>query len=195
MAYRLEPLLTSAAAADIPESAYVPAAESSLTNDKNGVRLHLQGQKTVADLGKEVGRAAMKMNKRFGSMGKSMFGALDQLSRGLGVEDGASAPPPPPPSAPMDTPPTPGSVPAVFAIGSDGEEGGARVDLMLQTGLIENELLSALSAHTSYFTNEDYIALLVREIERGVGGGEEDAGMMATSSSDSSEQHGVEPMD
>jgi hypothetical protein len=175
----------------VPDAAFVPAADSSVLNDKNGVRLHLQGKKGLSDAAKEVTRAAAKMNKRFGSLSKGMFGAMSSLQKSLGVEDGAA----PEPSAPVvegagAMPPAPPAEEELeargFEVGSETAGHAARTDYQLQTGIIENELLSALTAHTGYFTNEDFIAQLVREVESqgGFGGGggiaaEEAAGWVA----------------
>ena len=45
-----------------------------------------------------------------------------------------------------------------YALG--GKSHGGRVDFQLQPGLVDNEYLSAISAHSSYFLNEDVLEFL-----------------------------------
>jgi len=45
-----------------------------------------------------------------------------------------------------------------FALGRES----ARVDFQLQPGVVENEYLSAISAHNSYFTNDDLLEFLIQ---------------------------------
>jgi hypothetical protein len=45
-----------------------------------------------------------------------------------------------------------------FALGGKSE----RVDFQLQPGVVENEYISAVSAHTSYWINDDLLEFLIQ---------------------------------
>ena len=41
-------------------------------------------------------------------------------------------------------------------------QGNRRVDWQVQTGVLDSELISSITAHTSYFNNADVVAFMAR---------------------------------
>jgi len=132
VAYRIEPLLLppDMDAKDIP-------APPHLTAQGQGVRLHVKAQQ----IGDEILRAMEGKRASFSGLfsqavtvlGKSIEeGAGTQQSRGRAAHSTA---------------------PEIFPLGGKSQ----RVDYQLQRGVVDNEYLSAVTAHSNYFTNSDVI--------------------------------------
>mmetsp|Transcript_31852 Transcript_31852/g.46433 ORF Transcript_31852/g.46433 Transcript_31852/m.46433 type:complete len:674 (-) Transcript_31852:279-2300(-) len=134
VAYRIEPLLLPQDTADnsIPDPAF-------LLLDGKGVRLHLKARqlgdnmrKTVTGLFRQVGEAV-------------------PLSTSIKEDTSSSKKPFYRQSAiPLES--------LKFALGGTVD----RVDYQLQTGVIDNEYLSAVMAHSNYFRNEDLIDFFIQ---------------------------------
>jgi len=88
---------------------------------------------------------------------------MDTMAKGMGVTDDATDKEER--GGSVDSAGEVEEVGAVYKLGGGGGE-GSRVDYQMQTGLVENEMLAALTAHTGYFANDDFVAMVVRCVER-----------------------------
>jgi len=135
VAYRIEPLLMPPGTPDrdIPPAAF-------LTPEGKGVRLHVQLQEATKNIGKSI-------SGLLGQFDNAVVAAAATVSqeaeRRLSSRRSSAA------NASQDE--------IKFALG--GRTG--RVDYQLQPGVIENEYLSAISAHGGYFCHEDLLDFLI----------------------------------
>lgn len=127
VAYRIEPLLLP------PEMLPVdfPSAVH-LTGQGQSVRLHVKAQQ----FGDEVGKF---FEGKKGGLGSFL---MTQAVSALGKVEASNSP----------TSGTNTSSTQVFPLGGKSE----RVDFQLQRGLVDNEYLSAVTAHSNYFVNTDF---------------------------------------
>lgn len=134
VAYRIEPLLLppETAQADIPPPLF-------LVPNKRGMRFHVKA--------KEIGDNLLNTFSGFlqGSIDNLPDTSASNLMSKLGGEEILGI------SPKMNRNYN-------FALGGDS----ARVDFQLQPGVVENEYLSAISAHNSYFTNDDLLEFLIQ---------------------------------
>jgi len=147
VAYRVEPLLLppSTQKKDVPSPAYIPSASGSFLN-AGGLLPHNHAGKTIEDTKKKVekyGRLAEGVFKRFagsitGDEGKAE--AVEKMEI-EGVEERHSS--------------------AKFRV---TEAGNDRVDWIIQSGVLEHELLSALTAHQGYLDNRDVLDFIAKRI-------------------------------
>lgn len=132
VAYRIEPLLLP-----IPTPANAIPPPCFLATEQGGIRLHIQAMQFGDNL-----------TRRF----TAPKPAVDASSSSAGSAEGAA---------------TPTISKSFSSIGSTSEImfplGGksGRVDFQLQQGLIGNDYLSSLNAHTTYFSNDDVINFII----------------------------------
>jgi len=133
VAYRIEPLLLSPDSndKDIPPPVH-------LTVEGEGLRFHIKAQ----ELGDEITKVLEGGRGSITSFLSKSFSALTK------TEDTASAPR-------SATGNSPGRV--AFPLAGKGE----RLDFQLQQGVVDNQYLSSVTAHSSYFINTDVIGFLI----------------------------------
>jgi hypothetical protein len=148
VAYRIEPLLTTGETAD---ASFVPAADGTFAS-ANGVRFHLQSAKSIKTAKKDLNKTLKTATKSIMGFSKGAMSFMDTVSAAMAGEALSEKE-------------------RAMSVDSEEEEqesyalgGGARVDYQMQTGLVENELLAALTAHTGYFNNEDFMSFVVRTV-------------------------------
>lgn len=136
VAYRIEPLLLPEEFGDaVPEAAIL---------DSSGLRFHVKAKQMHDNVLNQI----KARTQTFGGLFSKVSDAVSSSS----MKDLES-------SVPKKTEVTcPDSL--EFALGGASNP---RVDYKLQIGLVDNEYLSALSAHTSYFTNVDILQFIVNK--------------------------------
>jgi hypothetical protein len=134
VAYRIEPLLVSP---DVDEATIPQPAY--LKTRESGIRPHVALKKLGDDLHKfAAGGSAM--------MGSMLFSAGDSIRRSL-LETAQPVP-------------QPSSDAIAFPLGGRS----SRVDYQLQWSMMDNEYLSAVSAHSTYFSNSDVIDFMIETV-------------------------------
>jgi len=137
VAYRIEPLLLPPSTPDrsIPPPAYLTA--------NKGVRLHIQLQEATKNISRSVSGLLGGLN-----VGNAVVAAAASVSqeaeRRLSSRRSSAAA-------------TAVKEEIKFSLGGRT----TRVDYQLQTGIVENEYLSAVTAHGCYFTNEDLLEFVI----------------------------------
>eukprot|EP00934_Nitzschia_sp_Nitz4_P001823 Nitzschia sp. Nitz4//scaffold22_size323478//14171//16370//NITZ4_000492-RA/size323478-augustus-gene-0.220-mRNA-1//-1//CDS//3329542890//1823//frame0 len=149
VAYRIEPLLLSKEYAEpLPPPLY-------LTRKGENVRFHIRAMEFTGKIRKSV-------MERTGNLGSLMNVVSDQAHTILTqLEQIRSKDPPPPPKE--ATKGSNGNIPEQPAAPLRFPLAGAsgRLDYQLQTNVIDNEYVSAVLAHSSYFSNNDVIAYTI----------------------------------
>ena len=137
VAYRIEPLLLPPGTPDgsIPPPAYLTA--------NKGVRLHIQLQEATKNISRSVSGLLGGLN-----VGNAVVAAA--ASMGQEAERRLS-------SRRSSTANSKVKEEIKFPLGGRS----TRVDYQLQTGIVENEYLSAVTAHGCYFTNDDLLEFLI----------------------------------
>ena len=131
VAYRIEPLLLppDMNINDIPAPVH-------LTVQGQGVRLHVKAQQIGDEIAKAMEGKAASITNLFAqaatALGKSLEGESSS-TRQLKLAHSSG--------------------PAVFLLGGKSQ----RVDYQLQKGVVDNEYLSAITAHSTYFVNTDFL--------------------------------------
>mmetsp|Transcript_19522 Transcript_19522/g.39026 ORF Transcript_19522/g.39026 Transcript_19522/m.39026 type:complete len:667 (+) Transcript_19522:141-2141(+) len=157
VAYRIEPLQLPMGKkpVDLPAPAYVPSADYSF-GAIGGVRAHLKVKQHIDAAQKNATKAIKVAEKMFSKLTDQMgVGGARRKSGGGG--GGAPSPDLRGPRAEED----------------EGEEedgldfsltghGNKRLDWQVQTGVLDSELISTITAHTSYFNNADVVAFMAR---------------------------------
>lgn len=147
VAYRIEPLQMPIGrkVEDVPPPAYVPTADYSF-GAIDGVRAHLKAKEHMDIAAKKISEGVKIAEKLFGGFSKQIKGLSagmeEERERAISIES-------------ID-----GDEEVEFSLaGKDNK----RIDYQVQTGALESELLSSITAHTSYFNNNDVIAMLTRK--------------------------------
>ena len=139
VAYRIEPLLLPQDASDvsIPPPAY-------LVKPGQNLRLHVKAMQLGDDIRKSFAEKANTWSNLITSMTEQAVAALSKTVEAdeAGVKKGHLRP------AELE-----------FALGGKND----RVDFQLQTGVIDNAYLSAVTAHSAYFTNSDVLDLIIEK--------------------------------
>lgn len=130
---------------DVPPPAYVPTADYSF-GAIDGVRAHLKAKEHMDIAAKKISEGVKIAEKLFGGFSKQIKGLSagmeEERERAISIES-------------ID-----GDEEVEFSLaGKDNK----RIDYQVQTGALESELLSSITAHTSYFNNNDVIAMLTRK--------------------------------
>uniref|UniRef100_A0A7S4MCP5 DDHD domain-containing protein n=1 Tax=Odontella aurita TaxID=265563 RepID=A0A7S4MCP5_9STRA len=142
VAYRIEPLLL---APETPDRNLPPP--EFLTVGKEGVRLHVKAR--------ELGGSLFKgMSGLLNSIDKAVVAASEIV--GGGVEDVA------PSKGKKSLSEKAACGELKFALGGSSR----RVDYQLQPGVVDNEYLSAITAHSSYFANEDLLDFVIEQCHK-----------------------------
>lgn len=138
VAYRIEPLLLAQGTQDLPDPLY-------LTRLGEGVRFHVKAMQ-IGD--------GIRDGIRKGTW--SLFGGSSKVSK---IMDGASGKEKQAAAAPdSDKAPQGGDGGTLrFPLGGRTD----RLDYQLQPGVIDNEYISAVTAHSTYFHNTDVIDFLI----------------------------------
>ena len=137
VAYRIEPLLLPPGTPDrsIPPPTYLTA--------NKGVRLHIQLQEATKSISRSVSGLLGGLN-----VGNAVVAAAasmgQEAERRLSSRRSSTAN---------------GKVKEEIKFPLGGRS--TRVDFQLQTGIVENEYLSAVTAHGCYFTNDDLLEFLI----------------------------------
>mmetsp|Transcript_33707 Transcript_33707/g.99312 ORF Transcript_33707/g.99312 Transcript_33707/m.99312 type:complete len:705 (+) Transcript_33707:43-2157(+) len=133
--YRIEPLLLPPGTPDrsIPSPAYLTA--------NKGVRLHIQLQEATKNISRSVsGLLGLNMGNAVVAAAASMSQEAERrLSRRSSAAQATA------------------TEEIKFALGGRS----TRVDYQLQTGIVENEYLSAVTAHGCYFAHEDLLDFVI----------------------------------
>mmetsp|Transcript_19519 Transcript_19519/g.28934 ORF Transcript_19519/g.28934 Transcript_19519/m.28934 type:complete len:680 (-) Transcript_19519:102-2141(-) len=135
VAYRIEPLLLAREQAKTPPPPYV-------TKKGQKLRLHLQVQQIGDGFVRSLGDKGRSVKGFFSAITEQAVTALKNIGDSNSDDDTIRS------KHSADTL-KPG--PLRFALGGKSR----RVDFCLQPGVIENEYLSAVSAHSNYFINQD----------------------------------------
>ena len=146
VAYRIEPLLLPRAAGEDA----LPPPEYLVPRKGQKLRLHVQAKQLGDDLRRSLQSNGRTLSSFFGSVAEkveSVMNAAEEESRQQ-QQDARKR------RASQQQQQGPANM---FALGGTS----LRVDHQLQTGAIENEYLSAVSAHSSYFVNDDVISFLL----------------------------------
>lgn len=132
VAYRIEPLLLppDMGVKDLPDPLH-------LTVQGQGVRLHVKAQQ----IGDEFLRSMEGKKKSFSSIFSQAVTVL-----GKAAEEAAA-------DTKVKAKVAHSTAPAVFPLGGKSQ----RVDYQLQRGVVDNEYLSAVTAHSNYFVNTDVL--------------------------------------
>lgn len=130
VAYRLEPLLLppDMDIQDIPGPVH-------LTVQGQGVRLHVKAQQIGDEIAKAMEGKAASISNLFSQAATVLGKSFDEAPSTLQIKSSHS------------------TGPAVFPLGGKSQ----RVDYQLQKGVVDNEYLSAITAHSTYFTNTDFL--------------------------------------
>ena len=121
-----------------------------LTVPGEGVRLHLKAKQ----LGDVVRKSLFDQKKKGGGMGGAWGSLVESAVTALGTEvaaveteEGGESGTRKKPAAPITK----------FPLGGKSD----RVDFSLQTAVIDSEYISAVTAHSGYFANEDLLNFLI----------------------------------
>ena len=139
VAYRIEPLLLPQDASDvsIPPPLYlVPPGQN--------LRLHVKAMQLGDDIRKSFVEKANSWSNLITSVTEQAVAALSKTveTDETGVKKGHLRP-----------------AELKFALGGKSD----RVDFQLQTGVIDNAYISAVTAHSTYFTNSDVLDLIIEK--------------------------------
>eukprot|EP00543_Licmophora_paradoxa_P016573 CAMPEP_0202460634 /NCGR_PEP_ID=MMETSP1360-20130828/45091_1 /ASSEMBLY_ACC=CAM_ASM_000848 /TAXON_ID=515479 /ORGANISM="Licmophora paradoxa, Strain CCMP2313" /LENGTH=702 /DNA_ID=CAMNT_0049082377 /DNA_START=19 /DNA_END=2127 /DNA_ORIENTATION=+ len=147
VAYRIEPLLM-AKDAQVPQPQYLAGKEGNL-------RPHIKAKQMGEDLIRTLQKKRSSIRNLWSSVAEHATSALEKIGPNqknlTGDEDASQTSNMV--SATLKLGPT------EFALG--GNSISRRVDFQLQTGVIDNEYFSAVSAHSNYFTNQDIQEFLI----------------------------------
>lgn len=148
VAYRIEPLL-------LPEgvNAEELPAPQFLTQDGKSVRLHVKARQVGDQIFKNLGSISGLFDKSIETAAAAAAAADAEAGRKLGSAEKKS-------DTKAQRPMFEGCIKGrdmVFKLGGKTE----RVDFQIQPGVIDNEYLSAVTAHSSYFSNEDVIDFII----------------------------------
>ncbi|GMI10514.1 hypothetical protein TrVE_jg12697 [Triparma verrucosa] len=148
VAYRIEPLQLPIGTpkSSIPPPCYVPTADPTF-GSIDGVRAHLKAKEHMANASKKISEGVKIAEKLFGGFSKQI--------KSLGTNDESSEELERPSIESID-----GDDAITFTLAGASN---SRIDYQVQTSVLESELLSSITAHTSYFNNSDVIAMLTRK--------------------------------
>lgn len=145
VAYRIEPLLLPQGSQDIPPPLY-------LTREGESVRLHIKAMQ----LGDKIRKSFLEKRNTLTSFMKvatdqaqTLFTQLDDEQKKQRALQDASG------KASVNTDQS--DMPLRFPLAG----GNGRLDYQLQPNVIDNEYVSAVLAHSSYFSNADVIAYII----------------------------------
>mmetsp|Transcript_224 Transcript_224/g.283 ORF Transcript_224/g.283 Transcript_224/m.283 type:complete len:528 (-) Transcript_224:50-1633(-) len=142
IAYRIEPLLLARDQKVMPPPLYV-------TKKGQKLRLHLQVQQIGDDFVRTLGDRSKSVKGFFSAITEQAVTAIKSISDGSGdAEDTIKS---------KLSGENLKQGPLKFALGGNSP----RVDFVLQPGVIENEYLSAVSAHSVYFNNQDIFDFII----------------------------------
>ena len=130
VAYRLEPLLLppNMDIHDIPAPVH-------LTVQGQGVRLHVKAQQIGDEIAKAMEGKAASISNLFSQAATVLGKSFEEAPSALQIKSAHS------------------TGPACFPLGGKSQ----RVDYQLQKGVVDNEYLSAITAHSTYFVNTDFL--------------------------------------
>ena len=159
VAYRIEPLLAKdldeVNKGDFPDPQYVPAASGPSFFSNDGVQLHLKAKMASDNAQKAAKAAVSNFASNFFNVKKNVEANANNMFSGF-----AAALPEPPQ---VENNENGDEKNKTFALGGDCNP---RVDYALQQGILSNEMMSSITAHTSYFTNDDVLGLIVRQVSK-----------------------------
>ena len=150
VAYRIEPLLLPEGVdnSEFPKPLF-------LSPDGKGVRVHVKVRQGADALFRGLGSFGAMFDKT-AEHAAAQAAAADEEARKVAAtsDDGGK-------DKPQDGKPNfSGCIrgrECIFALGGES----TRVDFQMQPGVIDNEYLSAVSAHSSYFIHEDIVDFLI----------------------------------
>ena len=139
VAYRIEPLLLPECTPqiNIPAPLY-------LVKQGQGVRLHLKAKQLGDDIRRSFAETANTWSSMINAITEQAVSALSKVAEAEAAREKGGA-------AHL----RPGEL--TFPLGGKSE----RVDFQLQPGVIDNEYVSAVTAHSSYFSNSDIRNFLI----------------------------------
>jgi hypothetical protein len=146
VAYRIEPLL-------LPEGVSIEElpAPLFLTQDGKSVRLHVKARQVGDQLFRNLGSISNLFDKSLETAAAAAAAADAEAGRKLETTKTVSR---------SQRPIFEGCIKGremIFKLGGKTD----RVDFQIQPGVIDNEYLSAVTAHSSYFSNEDVIDFII----------------------------------
>jgi hypothetical protein len=149
VAYRIEPLL-------LPEGVSTDELPPPLflTQDGKSVRLHVKARQVGNELFRNLGSISNLFDKSIETAAAAAAMADAEASRKLDSPEREKA------DAKTQRPIFEGCIKGremIFKLGGKTD----RVDFQIQPGVIDNEYLSAVTAHSSYFCNEDVIDFII----------------------------------
>lgn len=149
VAYRIEPLLLPEGVdnSEFPKPLF-------LSPDGKGVRVHVKVRQGADALFRGLGSFGAMFDKSAEHAATQAAAADEEARKVAAASDGGK-------EKPQDGKPNfSGCIrgrECIFALGGES----TRVDFQMQPGIIDNEYLSAVSAHSNYFVNEDLVDFLI----------------------------------
>ena len=160
VAYRIEPLLAKdldeVNKGDFPDPQYVPASSGPSFFSNDGVQLHLKAKMASDNAHKAAKAAVSNFASSFFSAKKNANNMLSGFAAAFPEAQQAEA-------ATGEGGDISEEKNRTFDLGGDCNP---RVDYQLQQGLLTNEMMSSITAHTGYFTNDDLLSFIVRQVSK-----------------------------
>jgi hypothetical protein len=148
VAYRIEPLLLPQDTKDLPEPRY-------LTRIGEDVRLHVRAMQISDEIAKTFSQKRSSLSMFVSAFSEHAQSVLQQIDDSSTEKRGGK-------KTKNDNPLIEGSTELRFPLAGRGD----RLDYQLQPRVIDNEYLSAVTAHSSYFTNTDITDFIMDLVQR-----------------------------
>lgn len=148
IAYRIEPLLLPEG---VDNDEFPPPLF--LTPDGKSIRLHVKARQVGDQLFKGLGSLSTLFDKTIESAAAAAAAADAEAARKIAKTDGKDKTP--------GRPNFSGCIKGRECSFRLGGSDNPRVDFQIQPGVIDNEYLSAVTAHSSYFQNDDVIDFII----------------------------------